>query len=118
MSKISRIRWTSEEQSAVIAAAKAVVASSKKISVAQRLAKAQSVLPKNRRRPASANLSTWLSKSIAGVAPTAKARAPLAVPSAGAESNLTAAFIAAGATILKGILADPGVKKALKQALK
>jgi hypothetical protein len=118
MAKISRIRWTAEEQSAVIAAAKELVATGNKMSVAERLAKAQSVLPKNRRRPPSANLSTWLSKSIAGVPVAPKARAPAAGSIKGAESNLTAALIAAGASILKGILADAGVKKALKQALK
>ena len=118
MAKISRIRWSPDEQAAVVAAAKELVASGKKISVAERLAKAQAVLPKNRRRPASANLSTWLSKSIAGVVAPPKARAPGTVSSKATESNLTAAFIAAGATILKGILADPGVKRALKQAFK
>ena len=125
----SRIRWTAEEMALVVSAAQELQAKGAKLTSERRLAKAQAGLPKNRRRPYSANLGSWLSKAVRGeVASNASAKAAgaiepgkkvahavLASPS---SAQLTQALIASGAAILKGILLDPGVQKALKQALR
>ena len=121
MATKSRIRWTAEEQEAVITAAKGLIAKGSKMTADQRLAKAQAALPKNRRRPSNANLSSWLSKAVRGDAPVAKAaavagkggvgRAQVAVSS----STLTQALISAGAVVLQGILTDRGVQRAFRQ---
>lgn len=123
MATKSRIRWNAEEQMAVIAAARELAAAGRKMTADQRLAKAQAVLPKNRRRPANANLSSWLSKSVRAGAPAAKSAAvvvkaagtpAVAVPSA---SSMTQVLVDAGIAIVKGILADKDVQRAFRQAL-
>ncbi len=119
MATKSRIRWTAEEQKAVITAAKELVAKGNKMTADQRLAKAQAVLPKNRRRPSNANLSSWLSKAVRGNAPVTKAVAGRAGAGqahvAASSPTLTQALISAGAVVLQGILTDRGVQRAFRQ---
>jgi hypothetical protein len=125
----SRIRWTAEEMALVVSAAQELQATGAKLTSERRLAKAQAGLPKNRRRPYSANLGSWLSKAVRGeVASIASTRGAGAIQPGKRGGNvamadpatalLTQALIASGVAILKGILLDPGVQKALKQALR
>ena len=112
----------------VVSAAQELQAKGAKLTSERRLAKAQAGLPKNRRRPYSANLGSWLSKAVRGEAGgvPAKEKGLLrtgknsghALAAAPATALLTHALITSGAAILKGILLDPGVQKALKQALR
>ncbi len=125
----SRIRWTAEEINTVLTAARELQAKGTKLTSERRLARAQAVLPKNRRRPYSANLGSWLSKGVRGVADASLSamgagsvqsvkRGPHALMAAPATDLVSQALIATGAAILKGILLDPGVQKALKKALR
>jgi len=110
----TRIRWTLEEKAAVVKAAKAL--NGAKLSSEQRLAKAQSVLPKGRRRPFAANLSSWLNKVAMDELPLSPAKKPV---SSDAVANIaTQALVTAGASILKQILMDKDVQKALRAALR
>lgn len=124
----SRIRWTAQESDIVIRAAQEMQAKGIKLTSERRLARAQAALPKDRRRPYSANLGSWLSKAMRGEAPgpaSARAAGPAQagqgarpLPADPATAALTQALIASGAAILRGILLDPGVQKALRQALR
>ena len=125
----SRIRWTAEEINTVLTAARELHAKGTKLTSERRLARAQAALPKNRRRPYSANLGSWLSKAVRGAvdaSPSAKGagsvrsakRGSNALVGAPATDLVSQALIATGAAILKGILLDPGVQKALKKALR
>ncbi len=124
----TRIRWTAEEIDVVVTAARELQAKGTRLTSERRLAKAQAGLPKNRRRPYSANLGSWLSKAVRGGADAGasangagSAQSPkrsanaLAAP---ATDLVSQALIATGAAILKGILSDPGVQKALRNALR
>ncbi len=123
MAKPSRIRWNDEETQAVVAAAKALAGKGDKLTGTQRFLKAQSGLPRNRRRPVNANASSWLTKAVKGeVAPVkANVKAPASsartVASTVVPSIVTQALVDAGVMIVKGILSDPGVQKALRQSL-
>ena len=123
MATPSRIRWNEEETQAVVAAAKALAAKGSKLTSQQRFLKAQSGLPKNRRRPFNANVSSWLSKAVKGKVATVKtiAKAPTSsartVAAKVVPSFVTQALVDAGVLIVKGILADQGVQKALRQSL-
>ena len=121
MAKETRIRWTAEEQALVIEAAKALQAKGKKLLADERLAKAQLALPKNRRRPGNANLNAWLNKAVHGqIAPGQKkgAAGAIGAPVAGlGAGNLSQALVGAFAEVFKAMLADPGVQKALRQAV-
>ena len=125
----SRIRWTAEEINTVLTAARELQAKGTKLTSERRVAGAQATLPKNRRRPYSANLGSWLSKAVRGAAdasPSAKGAGSVRSAKRGASALMAApgtdlvsqALIATGAAILKGILLDPGVQKALKKALR
>jgi hypothetical protein len=125
----SRIRWTDEEVNAVVTAATELQARKAKLTSEQRVLKAQAVLPKHRRRPINANLASWLGKAVrgdlgeAGASSSAPgspkaAKAPSGTTAAAmVPASITQALISAGVTILKGVLADAGVQRALRQAL-
>lgn len=124
----SRIRWTEDEMNFVIEAARALMAKGLKLSSEQRLAKAQAVLPKVRQRPYSANLGSWLNKSIRADAADAIAtprrskgdaiKSMNASPAMAPQASLTHILVKAGIEIAKGILQDKGVRKALRLAFK
>ena len=125
----TRIRWTAEEADMVVAAARELAAKGIKLSSERRLTKAQAALPKHRKRPYSANLGSWLSKAVRGgfeESAAAQGAASVqsakkgahALPATPATDLVTQALVATGAAILKGILSDPGVQKALKKALR
>jgi hypothetical protein len=113
----SRIRWNKEEQEAVVAAAREHAAKGGKTTSEQRLSRAQNVLPKNRRRPFNANLASWLTKATRGDLPAPKVRGASATGAGLLSSSLNAALIEAGIGLLKGVLADPGVQQALRDAI-
>ena len=108
----------------VVAAARELAAKGIKLSSERRLAKAQAALPKHRKRPYSANLGSWLSKAVQGKIDEGAAsvqsakKGAHALPATPATDLVTQALVATGAAILKGILSDPGVQKALKKALR
>ena len=123
--KQSRIRWTQEEMGAVVEAAKQLVARGRKLTSEQRFAKAQSVLPKNRRRPYNANVGSWLSKVVKGEAAPVSGKAAASKPAKALIVNggsiapsITQSLIDAGVVILKHVLADEGVRRALRNAVK
>lgn len=122
MAKPSRIRWNEEETQAVVAAAKALVAKGDKLTGTQRFLKAQSGLPKNRRRPVNANVSSWLSKAVNGKVASVKTSSKAPASSASVTGSVVPSFVTqalvdAGVIIVKRILADQGVQKALRNSL-
>ena len=129
-----RIFWTAQEKHAVLTAAHKLREQQPRSTLKQVGARAQAILPKQRRRPVNNKLTSWLSTALKSRSPIAAGRrsrakvakaASVAAPRAkaaktrpAAQPNMLQTLIEQGAAILSGILRHPSVRDALENTLR